>query len=90
MAVRLRLERKGNKHRPFYHLVATDQRKKMNSDVLAQLGSYDPLNDGNLHLDGERIRTWLAQGAKPTQTVHKLLKRAGVYSPAPAEQQGAS
>lgn len=78
MAVTLRLSRKGSKHRPFYHLVAIDSRKKRSGMFLEQLGVYDPLGDTFLAIDEAAAGRWLGLGAQPSDTVKKLLKRAGV------------
>ena len=77
MAVVLRLSRKGSKHRPFYHLVAIDSRKKSSGLFLEQLGVYDPLGETMLKVDQEAAKKWIGLGARTSDTVRKLLKRAG-------------
>ena len=76
MAVVLRLSRKGSKHRPFYHLVAIDSRKKSSGLFLEQLGVYDPLGETALNIDQEAAQKWIGLGAQTSDTVRKLLKRA--------------
>lgn len=76
MAVILRLTRKGSKHRPFYHLVAIDSRKKRSGMFLEQLGVYDPLGETHLAIDEEGAQRWIKLGAQTSDTVKKLLKRA--------------
>lgn len=77
MPVSLRLDRKGKRRRPYYHLVAIDGRKKQGGMYLAHLGTYDPLGGSALHLDLPTIATWLARhGAQPSDRVRKLLHRA--------------
>jgi small subunit ribosomal protein S16 len=78
MAVILRLSRKGSKHRPFYHVVAIDSRKKRSGLFLEQIGVYDPLGATHLAINEEAAKRWLAVGAQTSDTVKKLLKRAGV------------
>ena len=73
--VRLRLARAGTRNRPFYHVVACDQRKKRDGRFLENVGYYDPLKE-NLHLDGDRLTHWIQKGARPTDTVLRLLKTA--------------
>jgi small subunit ribosomal protein S16 len=78
MAVILRLTRKGSKHRPFYHIVAIDSRKKRSGMFLEQIGVYDPLGETFLAVDEEAASRWIKLGAQTSDTVKKLLKRARV------------
>lgn len=78
MAVVLRLSRKGSKHRPFYHLVAIDSRKKSSGLFLEQLGVYDPLGKTFLAIDETAAQKWIGLGAQTSATVRKLLKRASL------------
>ena len=39
----LRLQRHGAKHRPFYHIVATDSRNARDGRFIEKLGYYDSL-----------------------------------------------
>ncbi len=75
MAVTIRLSRKGNKHRPFYHLVAIDSRKKRSGLFLEQLGTYDPLGETRLRLDRPAVERWLARGACISPTARQLVRR---------------
>ena len=84
MAVTLRMTRKGKKHRPFYHLIATDSRNKRDGAFLEQIGVYDPLGETFLAIDEEAATKWLKVGAETSATVRKLLQRAGVKFPATA------
>ena len=78
MATALRLKRKGRKKKPFYHLVATDSRNKRDGAFIECIGYYSPLGDKPLQVVVEAAERWLACGAVPSQTVKKLLRRAGV------------
>ncbi len=71
---RLRLSRKGNKHRPFYHVVAVDSRKALNGESNEQLGHYDPFTKV-VHLNMDAVSAQLANGAQPTAMVKTLIKR---------------
>jgi small subunit ribosomal protein S16 len=43
------------------------------------LGNYDPQkNPAEVILKEDRVREWLAKGAKPTLTVSQLLERKGI------------
>ena len=79
MAVVLRMTRRGAKKKPFYWIVATDSRSPRDGKFLEILGTYDPLkSDNNIKVDAEKITSWIKKGAKPSQTVASLLKKAGV------------
>ena len=79
MAVVLRMTRRGAKKKPFYRIVAADSRSPRDGRFLEMLGTYDPLNsDNNIKVDAEKITSWIKKGAKPSQTVASLLKKAGV------------
>ncbi len=43
MAVRIRLSRGGSKKRPFYRIVAADQRAPRDGRFIEKLGTYNPL-----------------------------------------------
>ncbi len=79
MAVRLRLTRMGRKKKPFYRVVAVDNRKRRDGAYLENLGHYSPLSDPiELKLNEERILYWLNVGAQPSETVRSLLRREGI------------
>ena len=79
MPVVLRLTRKGAKKKPFYRIVAADSRSPRDGRFLEMLGTYDPLkSENNIKVDAEKITSWIKKGAKPSQTVASLLKKAGV------------
>jgi len=61
------------KHKsPFYRLVAIDSKKARDGEYIENLGHYDPIKK-NLQLRRDRIEYWLSKGAKPTNTVAKLI-----------------
>ena len=74
--VTIRLARGGSKKRPFYRVVAVDQRKKRDGRALAYLGTYDPRpSEEKLDLQQEAIESWVAKGAQMSDSVRTLLKR---------------
>ena len=80
--VRLRLTRRGAKKRPFYRVVAADQRAPRDGRFIEMLGYYDPMKSPRLlKMDLERIDHWLSQGAQPTDTVKMLIARARTGEP---------
>jgi small subunit ribosomal protein S16 len=83
MAVVLRLSRAGTHKAPFYHVVATDSRKPRDGKYIEDVGLYDPTRKPALiQLKTERVQHWLTAGARPSQTVAMILKRAKIAKPA--------
>ncbi len=88
MAVRLRLARYGSKKKPFYRVVATDSRAPRDGRFIEILGYYDPRKEPSLvKIDRERVTYWLSQGAKPSETVDKLLRISGLQKENQTENQ---
>ena len=76
MSVRLRLQRHGANKRPFYRIVAADQRAPRDGKYIELLGTYDPLQDpGLIRVKSDRVDYWLGVGAQPSDTVAALIKR---------------
>ncbi len=85
--VRLRLKRTGRTHRPYYRIVAIDIRARRDGKPIEELGHYDPMAtdaDKAFTVNTERAEHWLSVGAKPSQTVASILKKAGVGKAAAA------
>lgn len=82
MAVRIRLSRGGSKKRPFYHVVAADQRAPRDGRFIEKLGIFNPLlpqdHADRLILDVEKTKAWLAKGAQPTERMQKMLATLGL------------
>jgi small subunit ribosomal protein S16 len=77
MAVRLRLQRTGKPKRPFYRVVAVEQKSKRDGQPIEILGQYDPIAvDNKLNVNMDRVNYWLSTGAKASETVSVLIKRA--------------
>jgi small subunit ribosomal protein S16 len=76
MAVHIRLARAGAKKKPFYRVVVTDQRSPRGGRFLENIGTYDPSKDpGLLVVKADRLDYWRKNGATPSETVNRLLKR---------------
>ncbi len=74
MAVKIRLQRFGSKKRPFYRVVASDSRAPRDGKFLEIVGTYDPLGE-LVNVDAVKVEKWIANGAKPTDTVKSLFKK---------------
>jgi small subunit ribosomal protein S16 len=73
----IRLRREGTKDRPFYRIVAADQRFQRDGRFLEILGTYDPMTKVSaVKVNQERADYWLSVGAQPSDTVKSLLKKA--------------
>ena len=84
MAVKIRLKRMGAKKRPFYRVVVADARSPRDGRFIESVGYYDPLKDPKVfHVDDERIRHWMATGARPSDAVRELLVRQGTLEARP-------
>ena len=78
MAVKIRLRRMGAKKAPFYRIVVADSRYPRDGRFIEELGSYDPTKEPSvLKVDDEKAKSWIANGAQPTDTVKALLKKNG-------------
>lgn len=78
MAVKIKLKRVGKIHRPQYRVIVADSRTKRDGRAIEELGIYDPLpNPSVVEVDSDRVQYWLGVGAKPTESVEKLLKLTG-------------
>ncbi len=79
MAVKIRLKRMGKKKAPFYRIVVADSRSPRDGRFIEEVGTYDPSKDPSVFdVNEESVKKWLETGAKPTETVGKLLKIAGI------------
>lgn len=87
MATALRYSRGGSKKAPYYRLVATDSRSPRDSGFIEKLGTYNPLlakdNEKRYAFDAERVKHWLSVGARPSETVARHLRAAGILTTQP-------
>jgi len=76
MALKIRLARLGAKKKPFYRIVVADSAAKRDGRFLEIVGLYDPnQNPAKVTIKKDLVDLWLSRGAKPTDTVHNLLRR---------------
>lgn len=85
--LRMRLRRVGKTKQPTYRVVIADQRAKRDGAFVEVVGSYNPRSKpSTLELQEERVRHWLAQGAQPSETVHRLLFARGLTTVEPPKR----
>jgi small subunit ribosomal protein S16 len=79
----IRLARFGAKKKPSYRVVIMEKERARNSRCLEVVGFYNPVSQPQVvKLEHERIHHWLKNGAQPSETVSRLLKK----NPAPAAE----
>jgi len=82
MSLKIRLARAGAKKRPYYHIVVADSRSPRDGRFIERLGHFNPLlpkeKTVRLKLDLDKVKTWLAKGALPTDRVLRFLDEAGL------------
>ena len=79
--VKIRLQRYGTKNRPFYRVVAADIRSPRDGKFIEQLGFYDPISTTDqVKLKEDRVKHWLKNGARPSETVSGILKKIGIIT----------
>lgn len=88
MAVKIRLSRIGTTNRPFYRLIAVDARSKRDGAMLANVGTYDPVNCSVIQFHEDIYTAWLAKGAIATDSakkIYRLYKKSGISTVSPQE-----
>lgn len=79
MPTKIRLQRKGKKGQPFYHIVIADGRAPRDGRFIEKIGTYNPLTKpADINFDFERALYWLQTGAQPTDTVRAIFSYKGV------------
>ncbi|MGV0820237.1 30S ribosomal protein S16 [Martelella sp. FOR1707] len=82
MAIKIRLARGGSKKRPYYHIVAADERSPRDGRFIEKLGHWNPMlpkdSEERVTFDEERVKYWLGTGAQPTDRVLRFLAEAGL------------
>ncbi|MES2696740.1 MAG: 30S ribosomal protein S16 [Verrucomicrobiota bacterium] len=77
MALKIRLTKVGSVHQPLYRVVVAEARSRRDGAAVENLGTYTPKSKGSpVKLDLERVAYWLSKGAKPTATMHAMIKKA--------------
>ena len=79
MAVKIRLTRTGKKKAPSYRVVVADSRFPRDGRFIEEIGYFDPLSKPEtVKIDADKAKTWIKNGAQPTDTVRALLKKTNV------------
>lgn len=77
MPVKIRLMRIGANKRPFYRVVAVDERRKRTGGYLELLGTYNPLTSPKeIILKQDRIDDWIKKGAQMSDGFLRIIGKA--------------
>ena len=88
MALKIRLQRHGASHRPFYRMVVAEALARRDGRFVEVLGTYEPQakrpeDEINVKLD--RVDYWKSVGAKATDTAASLIRKARREAPVVTE-----
>ena len=89
MALKIRLQRHGASHRPFYRMVVTEAAARRDGRFVEVLGTYEPQAskpENELKVKLERVDYWKSVGAKATDTAASLIRQARRGPVEPIEQ----
>ena len=79
MAVKIRLKRMGSKRNPFYRMVVADSRSPRDGRYIEVVGTYNPVvSPAEVKVEEEKVLSWLATGAQPSDTVRNILSKEGI------------
>jgi small subunit ribosomal protein S16 len=82
----IRLARFGAKKKPSYRVVVIEKERARNSRSVEVVGFYNPVTQPMaVKLEHDRIEYWMKNGAQPSETVARLLKK----NPAPVAEPAA-
>lgn len=70
----IRLRRAGGKHRPFYHVISTENLTRRDKGSCVQLGHFDPFTH-QISLKIDQIKILVQNGAKLSEAVKHLIKK---------------
>ena len=76
----IRLARGGAKARPFFNIVVADKRTRRDGRFIERIGFYNPLaaeGTEGLRIQLDRVTHWQDRGAQLSETVGRLVKKAG-------------
>ena len=77
MALKIRLTKVGSVHQPLYRVVVAEARSRRDGAPVEFLGTYTPKTKGNpIKLKLDRVEYWLSKGAKASETMHAMIKKA--------------
>jgi small subunit ribosomal protein S16 len=83
----IRLRRVGTTKKPHYRVVVADSRAWRDGRFVEVLGHYDPRQEPPVvKIDSQRAQYWIGKGARASETVRSLLKKAETVPAAAAAE----
>ena len=80
--VKIRLRRTGCNNNAAFRVVAADERSPRDGKFLEILGWYEPKREGeNFKVDLARVEHWLSKGARMSETVASMVRKAKKAAP---------
>tara|TARA_B100001750_G_scaffold217898_1_gene203597 strand:+ start:377 stop:634 length:258 start_codon:yes stop_codon:yes gene_type:complete len=84
--LRIRLRRVGAKNQPSYRIVVADSRAARDGAFVDHIGHYNPTTEPpTINIDETKAQKWINQGAKPSESVERMLKSLGTIKKADEE-----
>ncbi len=81
----IRLARFGAKKKPTYRVVIIEKEKARDGRAIEVVGHYNPIaKPPAVDLKHDRIKHWISQGAKPSDTVKRLIEKHPATAAQPA------
>lgn len=75
--LRMRLQRVGRKHEPYYRLVVARKQAPVKGKFVTSIGSYNPAK-AIVDIDEKRVLDWLNKGVTPSNRVARILTKLGI------------
>ena len=76
----IRLARTGKKKQAYFRIVVAEKQRAVGSKFIEILGNYNP-HVKELKIDETRLAEYLKNGAQPSNTLAKVLKKEGIKLP---------
>ena len=77
----IKLKRTGKKHQAHFRVIVVEKKSKMRGRYTDDLGWLNP-HTKKFNIDNAKTIHWLKVGAKPTNSTHNLLVKAGIIKTA--------
>ena len=76
----IRFSRTGKKHQPYFRILVQEKLRDPQGKFVEIIGNYNPRTK-ELNIKEDRAKYWLGVGAKPSDTVHRLLAKKNLIKP---------
>ena len=75
----IRLQRTGRENTPSYRIVVSEKARHAKKGTLENVGHYLPSRTVPVFVcQQDRVEYWISKGAKPSDTIARLLRKAGM------------